>query len=246
MNYKTILTVGGAFAAYCIGAGFASGQETLQYYGSWGGSWPFILPVLTFVLLLLFCIGTYRTGCIKKFSDPNACYAYYCGKRLGRLIDIFCTLSIALSTLIMFAGSGATVHQYLGLPVWVGTLGMGIVSVIVVCLGLEKVTNVLGFSGIVVIIIMAVAGVYCFGTTELTIMEGQRHVLRYVEEGTFLQAQFMGIDSIPCRCVYYTGCRIQCGIRSELQKPRGYMGRRRLFGRILYDWSDHGVVYHYL
>ena len=212
MNYKTILTVGGAFAAYCIGAGFASGQETLQYYGSWGGSWPFILPVLTFVLLLLFCIGTYRTRCIKKFSDPNACYAYYCGKRLGRLIDIFCTLSIALSTLIMFAGSGATVHQYLGLPVWVGTLGMGIVSVIVVCLGLEKVTNVLGFSGIVIIIIMAVAGVYCFGTTELTIMEGQRHVLRYVEEGTFLQAQFMGIDNPVVSVVSLVGAYITLGV----------------------------------
>ena len=34
MNWKTVFTIGGAFAAYCIGSGFASGQETLQYYGS--------------------------------------------------------------------------------------------------------------------------------------------------------------------------------------------------------------------
>lgn len=37
MNWKNVLTIGGAYTAYCIGAGFASGQETLQYYASWGG-----------------------------------------------------------------------------------------------------------------------------------------------------------------------------------------------------------------
>ena len=31
MNWKNVLTIGGAYTAYCIGAGFASGQETLQY-----------------------------------------------------------------------------------------------------------------------------------------------------------------------------------------------------------------------
>ena len=65
MNWKTVFTVGGAFTAYCIGAGFASGQETLQYYGSWGGIYPFILPAFTFVLMLLFCLGTQTSQAIK-------------------------------------------------------------------------------------------------------------------------------------------------------------------------------------
>ena len=47
MNWKNVLTIGGAYTAYCIGAGFASGQETLQYYASWGGIYPFVLPALT-------------------------------------------------------------------------------------------------------------------------------------------------------------------------------------------------------
>ena len=34
-------------AVKAIGAGFASGQETLQYYASWGGIYPFVLPALT-------------------------------------------------------------------------------------------------------------------------------------------------------------------------------------------------------
>ena len=209
---RTMFTVGGAFAAYCIGAGFASGQETLQYYGAWGENWPFILPVLTFLLLFLFCTGTYKTGCNKNLANPNACYAYYCGKTMGKYVDMFCTLSIALSTLIMFAGSGATVNQYLGLPVWVGTLCMGVVAVLVVCLGLEKVTNVLGFSGIVIILIMAVTGIYCIGTSPVGVMEGQQHVLQYVEEGIFLQAQFIGIDNPVVSVISLVGAYITLGV----------------------------------
>lgn len=116
MNWKNVLTIGGAYTAYCIGAGFASGQETLQYYASWGGIYPFVLPALTFVLMFVICYGTFKTGYSNRFPSPNAAYGYYCGKVLGKILDIFCTVSIALSTLIMFAGSGATVNQYLARP----------------------------------------------------------------------------------------------------------------------------------
>ena len=66
----TILTVGGAFTAYCIGAGFASGQETLQFFGAFGGMYPFVLPVMQLILMFLFCYGTYRAGAAKHFPIP--------------------------------------------------------------------------------------------------------------------------------------------------------------------------------
>lgn len=212
MNWKTILTVGGAFAAYCIGAGFATGQETLQYFGSYGGIYPFVLPIFTFLLMVIFCVGTYRAGSVGQFDDPNKAYTYFCGKGLGKAIDIFCTVSLALSTLVMFAGSGATVNQYLGLPVWVGTLVMGVVSVVVVCLGLEKVTNVLGGCGTVIIVVLAITGIYCFITTPVGIMEAQQHVLEYVEEGTVLQGQFLGITNPFVANLYLVGAYITLGL----------------------------------
>ena len=212
MNWKTIFTIGGAFAAYCIGSGFASGQETLQYYGSYGGIYPFVLPAFTLVLMLLFCVGALRAGYIHRFSNPNDAYAYFCGKGLGRAVDIFCTISIALSTLVMFAGSGATVNQYLGAPVWVGTLVMGIISVVVVCLGLEKVTDVLGFAGVLIIAILAVTGIYCFATSDIGVLEAQQHVLEYVEEGTILQGKFLGIDSPFLADLSIVGAYITLGL----------------------------------
>ena len=84
MNWKNVLTIGGAYTAYCIGAGFASGQETLQYYASWGGIYPFVLPALTFVLMFVICYGTFKTGYINRFPSPNAAYGYYCGRCWAR------------------------------------------------------------------------------------------------------------------------------------------------------------------
>lgn len=212
INWHTILTVGGAFAAYCIGAGFATGQETLQFYGSYGGIYPFVLPLFSFLILTIFCYGTYKTGYLHKINDPNLSYQYYCGSKLGKAIDIFCTISIALSTLIMFAGSGATVNQYLGLPVWIGTLVMGIVSIIVVCLGLEKVTSILGKCGTLIIIIMAFTGIYCLLTADTSIMDAQSHVLEYVDQGIILQGQFLGITNPFIANLYLMGAYITLGL----------------------------------
>lgn len=229
-NWRTVFTIGGAFAAYCIGAGFATGQESLQYYGSYGGFYPFILPAFTFILLILFCVGTYRAGYINRFENPNDSYTYFCGKTLGKVVDIFCTISIALSTLVMFAGAGATVNQYLGLPVWVGTLIMGIVSVIVVCLGLEKVTNVLGGCGVIIIIIMAVAGIYCFATSDVGIMESQQHVLEYVDEGIILQGTFLGIDNPFVANVYLVGAYITLGMVFNVTLGNTCHNRKEVIG----------------
>lgn len=205
INWKTVFVIGGAFTAYCIGAGFSSGQEALQYFGTWGGAYPFILPLICFVLVLVYCISNYKVGWTEQFENPNDAYNYYCGKKLGTVMNIFCNTVIALTSLVMFAGSGATVNQYLGIPVWVGAVVMGIVSAFVVCLGLEKVTDVLGCAGVLIIIIMAIAGFYCFFTTPVGITEAQQHVLEYVDEGIFLQAQLFGIRHPIVSVLSYVG-----------------------------------------
>lgn len=237
MNMKTsittILKVGGAFAAYCIGAGFASGQETLQFYGSWGGMYPITLTLFTFVLMTIFCVGTYKAGSLKRFKDPNEAYGYYCGGIVGKAIDALCTISIAASTLIMFAGSGATVNQYLGLPVWVGTLFMGVVSVVVVCFGLEKVTNVLGAAGVIIIAIMAVVGIYCIATIPTTFAEGQAHVLTYVQEGTILQGKFMGIDSPAVSIFSLIGAYIVLGLVFNVALGYNCKNKQEIWGSAL-------------
>lgn len=124
ISWVNVFKIGGAFTAFQIGAGFASGQEVMQYFGTYGGMYPMIMPLIALVLVTFYCIATFYTGYTERFEDPNDAYEYFCGSALGKIINILTNLVIGLTCLAMFAGCGATIHQYLGAPVWAGALGI--------------------------------------------------------------------------------------------------------------------------
>lgn len=94
-SWKTLLSVGGAFAAYHIGSGFASGQEVRQFFGSWGGAWAFITPLIPMVLIFIYAVSTFRSGMLQSFENPSDAYAWYCGKWVSKFMDIFSIIMIA-------------------------------------------------------------------------------------------------------------------------------------------------------
>lgn len=192
INWKNVFKIAGAFIAFQIGAGFASGQEAMQYFGTYGGMYPIVLPILAGVLVAIYCVLSFYTGYRCRFEDPNTAYEYYCGTILGKTINIATNAVIGLTTLLMFAGCGATINQYLGFPVWAGAVGIGVISAVVVCLGLEKLTNVLGSCGVLIIAIMAIVGVYNIFGGDVGLMESQKHIGEYVEQGLFLQINAFG------------------------------------------------------
>ena len=192
MSLASVLRISGAFIAYQIGAGFASGQEAMQYFGTYGGIYPIVLPILVGVLVAIYCFSSYRTGYVYQFENPNSAYDHYCGPIFGKVLNLFTNISIGLTTLLMFAGCGATLNQYLGIPVWAGAVGLGVLSALVVCLGLSKLTDVLGSCGVIIIAIMMFAGVYTILTADNSLMESQKNISTYVEEGIFLQINAFG------------------------------------------------------
>lgn len=110
-------------------------------------------------------------------------------------MDIFTNVVLALTSLVMFAGAGATVNQYSGLPVWVGSVLMGVIAGVVVLLGLEKMVNVLGGCGIIIIAVMVIVAIYGFATSDVGILEGGKNIQQYVDEGIFLQATCFGVHN---------------------------------------------------
>ena len=205
IHMASVLRISGAFIAYQIGAGFASGQEAMQYFGTYGGMYPILLPIFVGVLVAVYCLISYRTGFVYRFENPNDAYDLYCGSMLGKVINIFTNVSIGLTTLLMFAGCGATLHQYLGVPVWAGAVGIGVLSALVVCLGLSKLTDVLGSCGVVIIAIMVIAGVYTTATADTGLMEAQQHIGTYVEEGIFLQINAFGTHNPILTTINFVG-----------------------------------------
>ena len=72
--YK-VINYAGAFIALLIGSGFATGQELLQYFASWG-YWGMAGVALVFVLMAYVGISFVSAGYHQRFENPNDIYKY--------------------------------------------------------------------------------------------------------------------------------------------------------------------------
>ena len=52
VDFKNVIKMAGAFAAYLIGSGFATGQEILQFFASYGiqGLWGVLIIAILFAI----------------------------------------------------------------------------------------------------------------------------------------------------------------------------------------------------
>lgn len=157
-NVRQIIIYAGAFIAFLVGSGFATGQEIMQYFVSYG--FMGILGALVVFILFLY-VGTsfILAGNKNKFPKRNDIYIYYCGKNIGTFYDYFSIVFIFMSFIVMIGGAGATLHQQYGLPTYVGGIGLAILAGITVILGLNRIVDVIGSIGPVIAIMSIGLGI---------------------------------------------------------------------------------------
>ena len=151
-SFLRVLTYAGAIIAFLIGSGFATGQEILQYftsYGYWGvfGTGLLVLVLMTYVAIEFFVVGQ-----AKKFDRPSRIFHYYCGKHLGTFFDYFSILFVFLSFTVMVAGAGAVFEEHYGMSRYVGGIGLAVVVGISVWFGLKSLVDVIGKIGPVIVV----------------------------------------------------------------------------------------------
>ncbi|MCL1852877.1 MAG: hypothetical protein FWF88_07575 [Peptococcaceae bacterium] len=114
------LTIAGAFIGAMVGAGFASGQEIMQFFVFAG---PAGLLGIIGACILFFYIGNlimkmafhartpvYRDLIVKTFGRSGLFWAF----------DILISFSFFGVLVVMTSGAGALFNEFLGLPFWVG------------------------------------------------------------------------------------------------------------------------------
>ena len=212
-SWLAVLMLAGSYTSYNIGSAFASGNEALQFFGSFGGYWPYIMIGVCILITAVTAYMMYAASYTKGFTKANQGYYYFCGKYIGFVYDWFISLTLICFILAMLAGSGATVHQlYDNVPVWVGTLVVGVLSAIAACFDLRKVIDALGFLGVVIIVSIVCVGVYALLTVGQSPIEASKNMLQYVQEGKILQAGVFGIHHPILGGVYYAGTLLICSI----------------------------------
>lgn len=133
-----VLYVGGV-----IGAGFASGQEIMQFFAVFGtrGLWGVALATALFVYLGV----VVQTTAVRLGSTG---YRQVLEQLLGRIpaavVDRLSLGMLLVGLAIMLAGSGAIFHEQLGLPPAAGVLVLAALTAAILWGGLNRVVAVNG------------------------------------------------------------------------------------------------------
>lgn len=144
--------------AWVIGAGFATGQEALQFFahlGVWGSVGAGLIAMTVFAW---FCTVLLEDGRRLQLASPNDIYRHYCGKYIGLFFEWFVPLMLFMVVSIMFAGAGSTLNEQFGLPSWGGRLIMAVIVLLTVLLGLKTLVRIIGNIGpVILVFVVAIA-----------------------------------------------------------------------------------------
>jgi uncharacterized membrane protein YkvI len=133
-----VFRVAATYVGTVVGAGFASGQETLRFFAAYGR--PGLLGIaLATVLFVAYGILIMELGRRLQATSHREVLHLACGPRLGRIMDGVVTLFLGATLTVMIAGGGAVFAQQLGVPRAIGTI---------VTAGLTGVTILAGMRGI--------------------------------------------------------------------------------------------------
>ena len=142
-----------------VGAGFATGQEVLQFFAAFGNYGLFGIAVAT-ILFILFGYIIMSLG-YKLYAKSHLEVIKHCGgKVLGRSMDLLITFFLFGSLTAMLAGTGALFAQQFGIPAFVGNILMVIITAITVMAGINGVIN--SISVIVPFLLISVVGISLF------------------------------------------------------------------------------------
>ena len=152
----------GAFISVCIGSGFATGQEILQFFSSQGSK--SILSGIICMLIMMYC-GTklFLIGKSNNLKYSNDIFLYLFGKKIGNIFKTVIPVFSLCSFIVMIAGAGAAINQYYGINKMLGCILMSIITMISVILGMNKVIDILGSIGPIISIVAIVVSLKTIG-----------------------------------------------------------------------------------
>ncbi len=162
---KDAIRIAGAFVGVVVGAGFASGQEIMQFFTSFGlpGLAGAIVSSALFVFLAMALVTLGQTHAATSHKDV---ILDICGLYLGTVLDWLITVFMFAVGVVMLAGGGALVAQLTGIPQLYGSVAMTLLTVLIVCLEVRKVVSFIGaVTPLLVLMTVIVAGAAVFQRT---------------------------------------------------------------------------------
>ncbi|MFS0590288.1 hypothetical protein AB1L05_01685 [Cytobacillus horneckiae] len=162
---KKVIQIAGAYIGIIIGAGFASGQEVLQFFTTFG--WPgFIGTIVATFLFAFLGMNITQIGSRLQTQSHKEVVNHICGKYLGLVVDFIITFFLFGVAVIMFAGAGSTFEQQFGIPQAYGSFIMVAMTILTCYFNVDRVMTIIGsITPFLLILVMILSG-YALFTTE--------------------------------------------------------------------------------
>ena len=138
------LKVALALVGLTVGAGFASGQEVIQYFLSFG-YWGIVGAGVAGITIAVFSTWIYQLGSYYLADDHSAVFTSVSRPWVARYMDITTMFTLFCIGFVMVAGAGSNMEQQFGFPTWVGSLIMVVLLLLSGLLDIDKLTNVISF-----------------------------------------------------------------------------------------------------
>ena len=159
---KKSLQIAGAYIGLIVGAGFASGQEILQFFTGFG-LYGFIGIAIAGLLFAFLGMHVVKTGSILRITSYKRIFYRFCGQYLGAPVDVFVTFFLFGVGAVMIAGSGSLFEQQFGFDPMIGNIIMATLVFATLILNVEKVVTVISLvAPYLFVLILAITGYAIF------------------------------------------------------------------------------------
>jgi uncharacterized membrane protein YkvI len=137
----SILQIAFTYVGTIVGAGFATGQEIVQFFTKYGwmASWTIALSTLLFIVIGTKLMTLAANLDAKSYEDLNR---HLFGEKIGRLFGLFTLVILFGITTVMLAGAGSVFDEHLGIPYQLGLLLTMAFAFIILTRGLSAIIAV--------------------------------------------------------------------------------------------------------
>lgn len=173
ISLKKSIQIAGAFIGVIVGAGFASGQEILQFFTGFGWMGIAGAVLATFFFAFLGMNLTQLGSRLQTDSHKDVIY-HICGKYLGMAVDFIITFFLFGVAVVMLAGSGSIFEEQFGIPSMAGNIIMAVLTILTVCLNIQKVISIISLVTPFLLLLVVIISVYALSTMGLDFPEVQK------------------------------------------------------------------------
>ncbi|MEJ5919522.1 MULTISPECIES: YkvI family membrane protein [unclassified Corynebacterium] len=175
-----IVSIALAFVGLIVGAGFASGQEVMQYFVAFGmeGVWGAIASciIMTVSGLVVLQLGSYFQA-----QEHTAVFKRVSKRWVAMFLDVAVMITLFSTGVVMMAGAGSNLNQQFDAPVWLGTTLMLVFILAAGMLNVDKVSTIIGAITPFIIVFLVIASIYAVSKAEMSFGDAATYAETHVQ-----------------------------------------------------------------